>query len=75
MIGTRFYYKYLNFATAWMKDWIKNFTPDTCPKLLNLNQDHPLKKPVFLVKSFYYQSYDNFFHRNANNQTLVTFTL
>ena len=27
------------------------FVPSSSPKLLNLNQDHPSKKAVFLVKS------------------------
>ena len=27
------------------------FVPSASPKLLNLNQDHPSKKAVFLVKS------------------------
>ena len=27
------------------------FVPSASPKLLNLNQDHPLKKAIFLVKS------------------------
>ena len=27
------------------------FAPSASPKLLNLNQDHPLKKVIFLVKS------------------------
>ena len=27
------------------------FVPSANPKLLNLNQDHPSKKPIFLVKS------------------------
>ena len=35
------------------------------PKLLNLNQDHPSKKTVFLVKSVKNWGYDNFSHENA----------
>ena len=27
------------------------FVPSTSPKLLNLNQDHPSEKAIFLVKS------------------------
>ena len=36
-----------------LKDWCKisSFVPSASPKLLNLNQDHPSKKAVFLVKS------------------------
>ena len=31
--------------------WNSEFVPNASPKLLNLNQDHLLKKAVFLVKS------------------------
>ena len=36
------------------------FVPSASPKLLNLNQDHPSKKKIFLVKSLYNWCYDNF---------------
>ena len=38
---------------------------DACPKLLDLNQDHPSKKAVFLVKSLWTGCYGNFSHWNA----------
>ena len=31
--------------------WNFKFVPSARPKLLDLNQDHPSKKAVFLVKS------------------------
>ena len=39
--------------------------PSASSKLLNLNQEHPSKKLVFLVKSQYHWDYDNFCHKNA----------
>ena len=41
-------FNFNHFATL-----VKNFkvVPHASPKLLNLNQDHPSKKVVFLVKS------------------------
>ena len=39
-------------------------------KLLNLNQEHPSKKKVFLVKSSQNCSYDNFSHKNALSNEL-----
>ena len=43
------------------------------PKLLDLNQEHPSKKLVFLIKSLYNCSYNNFSHRNARfTKTLVS---
>ena len=39
--------------------------PSTGLKLLNLNQDRPSKKLVFLVKSVQNLSYDNFSHKSA----------
>ena len=34
--------------------------PSTSPKLLNLDQEQPSKKLVFLVKSLQHWGYDNF---------------
>ena len=44
---------------------IFRFIPITSLKLLNLNQDHPSKKSIFLVKSVWIWSYKNFSHKNA----------
>ena len=41
------------------------FAPTASPILLNLNQDHPSKKAIFLVKPLQNGGYDNFSHRNA----------
>ena len=41
------------------------FAPSASPKLLNLNQDHPSRKAIFLVKSLQNWGYYNFSHRNA----------
>ena len=45
--------------------WNIKFIPGTTLELLNLNQDHTLKKPSFLVKPLQNWSYDNFSHRNV----------
>ena len=52
-----FTFNFNPFATL-----VQNFkaTPSAKPKLLKLNQDHPLKKVVFLVKSLKNWVYDNF---------------
>ena len=39
--------------------------PIASPKFLNLNQDLPSKKVVFLVKSSENSGYNNFSHRNS----------
>ena len=44
----------------WITDW-----PKASPKLLNLKQDHLLKKAVFLVKCLQNWCYYNFRHRNV----------
>ena len=41
-------FSFNSFATL-VRD--SKFVPSASPKLLNLNQDHPSKKAVFLVKS------------------------
>ena len=40
------------------------FVPSASPKLVSLNQDHPSKKAVSLVKSLWNWGHDNFSHRN-----------
>ena len=46
---------FLNFSFNPFATLVQNFKfiPSVSPKLLNLNQDHPSKKVVFLVKSLY----------------------
>lgn len=60
------------------------FIPGTSLKLLNLNQDHTLKKPSFLVKPLQNWSYNSFSHRNIRvgnlwsqifNSALVTWII
>ena len=44
---------FLNFSFNPFATLVHNFTfvPSASPKLLNLNQEHPSKKAIFLVKS------------------------
>ena len=44
---------FLNFSFNPFSILVQNFkfVPSASPKLLNLNQDHPSKKVIFLVKS------------------------
>ena len=44
---------FLTFSCNPFATPVENFklVPNTSPKLLNLNQDHPSKKAIFLVKS------------------------
>ena len=44
---------FLTFSFNLFATLVQNFkfVPSASPKLLNLNQDHPLKKAIFLVKS------------------------
>ena len=44
---------FLTFSFNLVATLVQNFkfVPSASPKLLNLNQDHPSKKAVFLVKS------------------------
>ena len=46
-------YNFLTFSFNPFATLVQNFkfVPSASPKLLNLNQDHPLKKAIFLVKS------------------------
>ena len=46
--------KFLTFSFKSFTTFVKNvkFVPSTCHKLLKLNQDHPSKEVVFLVKSY-----------------------
>ena len=45
--------KFLTFSFNPFATLVQNFkfVPSANPKLLNLNQDHPSKKAIFLVKS------------------------
>ena len=45
--------KFLAFSFNPFGTLVQNFkfAPSATPKLLNLNQDHPSKKAIFLVKS------------------------
>ena len=45
---------FLNFSFNLFATLVQNvkFVPSASPKLLNLNQDHPSKKAIFLVFSF-----------------------
>ena len=69
-----FPWNFLTFSFNSLVTLVYNFkvTPSSSPKLLNLNQDHPSKKVVLLVKSLKNWRYDNFSHRNARVTTLVT---
>ena len=46
-------YNFLTFSFNPFGTLVQNFKflPSASPKLLNLNQDHPSKKAIFLVKS------------------------
>ena len=46
-------YIFLTFSFNTFATLVQNFkfVPSASPKLLNLNQDHPSKKAIFLVKS------------------------
>ena len=46
-------HNFLTFSFNLFATLVQNFkfVPSASPKLLNLNQDHPSKKAVFLVKS------------------------
>ena len=46
-------YNFLTFSFNPLATIAQNFkfVPSASPKLLNLNQDHPSKKAIFLVKS------------------------
>ena len=58
---------FLTFSVNPFDTLVQNFkfVPSASPKILNLNQDHPSKKAIFLVKSLKKWGYDNFSHRNA----------
>ena len=58
---------FLTFSFNTFATQVQNFKflPSASPKLLNLDQDHPSKKAIFLVKSLQNWGYDNFSHRNA----------
>ena len=45
--------KFLTFSFNSFATLVQNFkfVPSASPKLLNMNQDHPSKKTIFLVKS------------------------
>ena len=58
---------FLNFSCNTFSTLVRNFKflLSASPKLLNLDQDHPSKKAIFLVKSLQNWGYDNVSHRNA----------
>ena len=42
---------FLTFSFNTFATLVQKFVPIASPKLLNLNQDHPPKRAIFLVKS------------------------
>ena len=54
--------KFLTFNFNLSATLVLNFKaiPSASPKLLNLNQKHPSKELLFLIKSFWNRGYDNF---------------
>ena len=58
---------FLNFSFNLFATLVQNIkiVPSASPKLLNLNQDHPFTKAVFLVKPLLNWGYDNFPYTNV----------